>query len=266
MDHRLETEDRTLGDEVVAVGLDDFGAERRRDLTDVDLDTVADRGEVARVGRVDADGAVTIHAADLRNRRSTGDELRMEAAAAFVGRRLVDDHPDLIELEGVGVRGLEERVTTRGLFTLDDAVVVAGRCNTRDIDGLEEAARTGAEAFVLVEARVDEQVLLLDDGRLRSRKLVGGRLETILHLRHPLLHEHELLLDLVGGSHASREHDARDRRNDGDQIGTHLESLLLGCRTLHSNPARSRNSGAPSGVEGIVWAERPRDSVPEGAE
>ena len=190
----------------------------------------------------------------------------MEAASAVFRRRLVDDHPDLVELEGIGVRGLEERVTTRGLLALDDAVVVAGRRDARDVDGLEEAARAGAKAFLLVEAGIDEQILLLDNGRLSRRELVGGRLETILHLRHSLLHEHELLLDLVGGSHAGREHDTRDSRNDGDQIGTHLETLLLGCRTLHSNLARSRKSGSPSGVEGIVWGEGPRDSVPEGAE
>ena len=86
-------------------------------------------------------------------------------------------------------------------------------------------------------------------------------METILHLRHPLLHEPELLLDLVGGSHTSREHDARDRRDDGDQIGTHWESLLLGCRTLHSNLARSLKSGPPVGAEGIDRDAGPRASA-----
>ena len=132
-------------------------------------------------------------------------------------------------------------------------MVVARRGDAGDVDGFEEATHGGPKALVggINKACVSEQRLLLVNGGSSGAEVVGGRFEAILHFRHSLLHEPELLLDLVGGGHRGHEHNTRNRRDYGDQIGTHWVFLLVGCRTLHSNRARSRKSGPRGGCEGI---------------
>ena len=71
MRHRLKPEDATLSNEEVAVRLNHFGAERRRELSDIELDAAADGSQVTHVARVEIGRVVVARA--LRHGRCTRD-------------------------------------------------------------------------------------------------------------------------------------------------------------------------------------------------
>ena len=261
IDDRDQLEDAALGDVVVDVRLDALDAHQRVALAEIEADAVADRCQVADVGAEQVEVLVrrvttgreraerlTDLAAPHRACRLAVEEVAVEAAAALRVGRLVERQPELIEREGVGVH-VTERIADREVVVRDaeDPVVVAARDENRDVDHLEELAGAGTCAvLVLRETRLRQHGLLLLDGGLGALQLLGGRLEPILHLRHPLLHEPELLLDRVGCGHAHPEHHARGDRGSDHQFGTHWE---LSSLVVERSARNLRRTGDPASID-----------------